>query len=575
MNNRQLAAVFQTIADLMTIKGESTYRTLAYQRAAESILDLGRDVREYWENGQLQDIPGVGEAISAKIDELLRTGELEFLNKLTAEIPIGLVEVLKVGDVGPKKAALFWQELNITTVEGLEQAAKAGKLRQLKGMGEKSENRILESIEALKRRATDRISIGSALPIAERLLAYIRLQPAVERAEIGGSLRRFRETIGDIDIMVASSEPGAVMEAFLEGPSVSRVKSSGDTKASVELVDGTAVQVWVHPPERFGSALQYATGSQSHNVRLRELALKQGISLSEHGFKREDGSEILCRDETKVYEQLGLPWIPPEMREDRGEIQAAQADGLPALIELSDLKGDLQSHSDWSDGSCTLLEMAQGARAAGLEYLVITDHSRSLGVANGLSIERVSQQKQAIGEVQLELGDTFRLLAGIETEILADGTLDYPDEVLAQFDIVLASLHTSLRQDGARITERLLTAIRNPHVDIIGHPTGRLIGSRDPADLDMESIFKAASEHQVILEINANPERLDLKDVHARRAVECGVMLAINSDAHHPDHFELLRYGIGAARRAWVRADQVINTRPVDAFLAWIETRGK
>jgi DNA polymerase (family 10) len=403
----------------------------------------------------------------------------------------------------------------------------------------------------------------------------LRRQPAVERAEIGGSLRRYKETIGDIDIMVASDDPKAVMDAFLGEPSVSRVKSRGETKASVELVDGMAVQVWVHPPDRFGSALQYATGSQSHNVRLRELALKQGLSLSEHGYKKEGGSEIVCRAEEDVYGHLGLPWIAPELREDRGEIQAAQAGELPDLIELSDLKGDLQSHSDWSDGSCTLLEMAQGAQAAGLEYLLMTDHSRSLGVANGLSIERVAAQRTAIDEVQAEMGDSFRLLAGIETEILADGDLDYPDDVLSQFDVVLASLHTSLRQDGSRITQRLLSAINNPHVDIIGHPTGRLVGSRDPADLDMEAVFKAAAERKVILEINANPERLDLKDVHARRAVEVGVMLSISSDAHHPDHFGLLRYGIGTARRAWVTAEQVINTRPVGAFLEWIADRGK
>lgn len=574
MNNRDAAQVFYNIADLLEIKGEQIYKVLAYRRAAESILSLGRDLRGVWKEGGLETIPGVGKAIGAKIDELLRTGKLEFYEELKAEVPATLAEVLRVGDVGPKKAARFWKELGITTLDQLERAARDGRLRGLSGMGEKSEARILASIEALRRRQSGRIPIGTARPIAESLLQRLRQAPDVAKAEMAGSLRRWRETVGDLDLIVGATDPDAVMQAVRQFPEIARIKGQGETKFSAELVDGLRVQLWVHPPERFGTALQYATGSQAHNVRLRERALDLGLSLSEHGFKRSDGKEILCAEEAEVYQRLGLPWIPPELREDQGEVQAASAGRLPELVTLEALHGELHSHTDWSDGQNTIEEMARGARSAGLSYLVISDHSQSLGVVNGLTVERLRMQWEAIAEAQHRLGDSILLLRGAEVEIRADGELDYPDEILAALDVVTASVHTSLRQSRERVTARMLSAVRNPHVDVIGHPTGRMVGGRDPAELDLEAVLAAARESGVALEINAHPARLDLKDAHARRAVEMGCRLAINSDAHSPADLELRPYGVATARRGWVGAESVVNAWPRERLLAWLGQRG-
>ena len=574
MNNRDAAQVFYNIADLLEIKGEQIYKVLAYRRAAESILSLGRDLRGVWKEGGLETIPGVGKAIGAKIDELLRTGKLEFYEELKAEVPATLAEVLRVGDVGPKKAARFWKELGITTLDQLERAARDGRLRGLSGMGEKSEARILASIEALRRRQSGRIPIGTARPIAESLLQRLRQAPDVAKAEMAGSLRRWRETVGDLDLIVGATDPDAVMQAVRQFPEIARIKGQGETKFSAELVDGLRVQLWVHPPERFGTALQYATGSQAHNVRLRERALDLGLSLSEHGFKRSDGKEILWAEEAEVYQRLGLPWIPPELREDQGEVQAASAGRLPELVTLEALHGELHSHTDWSDGQNTIEEMARGARSAGLSYLVISDHSQSLGVVNGLTVERLRMQWEAIAEAQHRLGDSILLLRGAEVEIRADGELDYPDEILAALDVVTASVHTSLRQSRERVTARMLSAVRNPHVDVIGHPTGRMVGGRDPAELDLEAVLAAARESGVALEINAHPARLDLKDAHARRAVETGCRLAINSDAHSPADLELRPYGVATARRGWVGAESVVNAWPRERLLAWLGQRG-
>jgi DNA polymerase (family 10) len=575
VNNREVAVVFENIADLLEIRGEQVFKVLAYRRAAEAILGLGRDINAVSQQGDLETIPGVGKAISAKIEELLRTGKLGFYEKLKEEVPESLVEVLKVGNVGPKKAARFWKELGITTLGELEAAAREGRLRTLSGMGDRSEARILEGIEALKRRQSGRISIGTARPIAEALLAQLRQVPGVVQAEAAGSLRRWRETVGDIDLLVGVSRAGDVPEAFASFPEVAHVTGKGETKVSVELVDGTRVQLWVHPAERFGAALQYATGSQAHNVRLRELALDRGLSLSEHGFKAKDGSEILCAEEAEVYRQLGLPWIPPELREDRGEIQAALEGRLPHLVTNEDIVGELHAHSDWSDGSVTILAMAQAAREAGLSYLVISDHTQSLGVANGLSVERLRKQRKEIAAAQRKLGDSMHLLHGAEVEIRADGGLDYPDEVLRALDVVTASVHSSLRQTREKVTHRMLAAIRNPHVDVIGHPTGRMIGQRDPADLDMDAILQAAAETGVALEINAHPARLDLNEGYARRAVELGCRLAINTDAHTPEDFALRPYGVGVARRGWVERKDVVNAWPLPRVLRWLERRGK
>ena len=575
MNNRQLAETFTLLADLLEINGENIYKTLAYRKAADSLLNLGREASEYWKEGNLNDIPGVGKAISEKIDELLSTGKLEFLERLKKEVPPGLVEWLPIPGLGPKRVAMIWKTLNITTFAELEAAARAGKLRSLPGMGERSEAAILEGIESLSRRST-RIPLGRALPIAEALMAELKKVKGVVTAEPGGSLRRMRDTVGDLDILVAAKDPTAVMDVFTKLPRIHRLLGKGPTKASIEFNDGLRVQLWVHPPQEFGTALVYATGSKEHNIRLREMALAKDLSLSDHSFKNIlDGSEIFCATEEEVYKTLGLPWMPPEIREDRGEIQAAKANKLPKLIEIKDIKADLQMHSTWSDGKLSMLEMARAAAKRGMKVIAFTDHSVSLGVTRGLSIEAHKKQAAEIKKIQKQLGDKILVLHASEVEIKADGQLDYPDEFLASLDLVVASLHTSLRQPREKVTQRVINAIRNPHVDIIGHPTGRLIQEREGADLDMEAVLQAAAESGVALEINAHPSRLDLDDIHARRAKELGIPIAINTDAHSDEDLDMLPYGVATARRAWLTKQDVINCWSTKKLLDWLKKRGK
>jgi DNA polymerase (family X) len=575
MNNRELADIFTLIADLSEIKGEIIYKTLAYRKAAENLAGLGRDVNDYWKEDKLQEIPGVGQAIAEKIDELLRTGKLKFLVQLKKEVPPSLAEWLKVPGLGPKKVGLIWKTLHITTLAQLEKAARAGKLSGLPGMGAKSEAAVLAGIESLARRS-DRIPLGRAYPLAQEIAAALKKVEGVVAVEPAGSLRRMRSTVGDIDILVASRNSGPVMEAFTHLPGVARVLGKGDTKSSVEFGDGVRAQVWVHPPERFGTALQYATGSKDHNVALRELALAKGLSLSEHALTRTDGTgEILCAKEEEVYAALGLPWIPPELRKDRGEVQAAKTGKLPKLIERKDIIADFHVHTTWSDGSLSILEMAKAAAKRGIRLMAVTDHSAGLGVAGGLDIARHKQQAAEIRRAQAELGDRILLLHGSEVEIHADGTLDYPDEFLSSLDIVVASLHASLRQPREKVTQRAINAVRNPNVDILGHPTGRLIPDREGADLDMEAVFVAAAESGVALEINSHPARLDLDDVHARRAQELGIPICIDTDSHSEDDLDRLFYGVAIARRAWLTKADVINAWPVEKVLTWLKNRGR
>jgi DNA polymerase (family 10) len=572
-SNQELADIFQTIANLLEIKGDVIYKILAYRKAADSLRDFGGNVYDVWQEGKLTDIPGVGKAIAEKIDELYTTGHLEFLEKLSMEVPPSLAELLEVPDLGPKKVALFWKELGITDLAGLEAAAQEGELQELPGMGEKSEAKILAGIESLSRR-TKRTPLWKAWPAAEELLTKLRQIPGVEKAAAGGSLRRMRETVGDLDLLVAAEDSSPVMETFTNLPEVLQVIGSGKTKSSVEFNNGLRVQLWVHPPERFGTALQYASGSKDHNVRLRELALKQGLSLSEHAFTRKDQSEILCANEEQVYEVLGIPWIPPEAREDRGEVQAALAGELPEFIELRDIQSELHTHSTWSDGKISIMDMAIAAREHGYKVLAITDHSPSLGITQGVTAEDFKEQRAEIDAAQEKLGDSILILQGSEVEIKADGSLDYPDQVLAELDIVFASLHVSLRQPREQVTQRLLNAIQNPHVDVIGHPTGRLIPDREGADLDMEAVFAAAARSGVAMEISAHPERLDLNDIHARQAIEMGILLSINTDAHSPGELNLMHFGVATARRGWVEAKHVINTWEPERLLGWLRSRG-
>jgi len=536
----------------------------------------GQDATVAWKAGRLRDIPGVGEAIATKIDELLSTGKLGMYERLKGEIPLGLLEILHVPDVGPKKAALFWKQLNITTLAELEAAARAGKLRDLPGLGEKSEAKVLAGIESLARRATGRWPLGQAWPLAQQILGFLRGLPGVEQAEAAGSLRRMKSTIGDLDFLVAAKKAEPIMEAFVGHPLVVRVLGQGPTKSSVEFSNGLQADLRVLPIARWGTLLQYFTGSKEHSVKLRELALRKGLSLNEHAFTAvsDPTQETLCATETEVYRTLGLPYIAPELREDRGEIEAALKGTLPRLVETRDLQSELHSHTTWSDGGLSIREMAQAARSRGLKLLAITDHSQSLGVTGGLTPERLRAQRRELDLVQGEMGGGFSLLQGSEVEIRADGQLDFDDDVLGDLDIVVASLHTSLRQPREVVTARLIRAIENRHVDIIGHPTGRLLPDREGADLDMEAVLQAAARSGVALEINANPARLDLDDIFAFRALELGCLLAINTDAHQPANFDLAHFGVGIARRAWVTPDKVINTWPAEKLLHWLDARG-
>ncbi len=579
LTNQQIASIFDAIADMLEIQGESIHRVLSYRRTAETVADYPREMHVVAAEGELTSIPGVGKVLAEKLQELVDTGSLEFYERLKSEIPAGVVEMLRVNGVGPKKARMFWQDAEITSVDALEAAARAGKLRELPGMGAKSEARILEGIESYRRRlANPRIPLGTALPLGETILMHLLVGSESVPHAVAGSARRGRPTVGDLDLLIASERAEPLMQAFVTMPQVARILGQGTSKSSVELTSGLQVDLRVVPPARFGTALQYFTGSQAHNIRLRELALKQGLSLNEFAFTREnDDTEILCADEETVYSTLGLPWIPPELREDWGEIEAAQAGKLPTLITSDDIRADLHMHTTWSDGALSIREMAEAARRRGRAYIVITDHSRSAAIANGLSIERLMAQQEEVRRVDDEMRTKhgFRVFHGSEVEIKADGTLDYPDEVLAQLDFVIASLHVSLRQPREQITARLLNAIRSPHVDLIAHPRGQLIPDREGADLDMEAIFMAAVEHGTALEINSNPARLDLEAQYAKRAAELGARICIDTDAHSESDMDLLRFGILTARRGWIEPASVINTWPVEQFLNWVRSRGQ
>ncbi|MBC6935087.1 MAG: DNA polymerase/3'-5' exonuclease PolX [Chloroflexi bacterium] len=582
ITNREIADTFETVADMLQIKGESIHRVMAYRNAALAIRDLPRDLRAIAAEGRLTDIPNVGDTLAAKITEMLDTGKLQFYERLAQEIPPGLVQVMRINGVGPKKAKLFWEKLGIAGIEALEAAARAEKLRDLPGMGEKSEKKIIEGIEALARQ-TGRAPLGLALPAAQAILDHLMRLPGALEGAVAGSIRRGRPTIGDVDLLIASHDAAPIMDAFVTMEQVARVLGHGPTKSSVELHSGLQVDLRVLEPARWGTALSYFTGSQAHNIRLRELALKKGFSLNEHAFSPvdtdgkiiEDAPKILCATEEEVYQTLGLPWIAPELREDAGEIEAALENRLPNLIVLGDIQADLHMHTTWSDGRLSIREMAEAARARGRKYIVITDHSQYSTIANGLSVERILRQQEEVRRVDAEMSSDLRVFHGVEMDIRSDGTLDFPDEVLAQLDFVIASLHFGLRQERSQITQRVLNAIHNPHVDLIGHPRGQYIPDREPADLDMDAVFEAARQHGTALEINANPRRLDLEAAYARRAVELGIPLAINTDAHSAEDMDLLYFGVLTARRGWVQAENVLNTWPPERFLNWVQSRGK
>lgn len=583
LTNSDVADTLALMADMLQIMEANRFRIIAFQNAANAVREYGQPIQTVHAEGKLQSIPGIGAGIAGLITELLDQGEVKEIEELKSQVPPGVVQMMQVPDMGPKKARRLWQELQITSIDELKAAAEAGKLRALKGFGAKSEEKVLKGIELLARRGDGRTPIGVARPLALSLVAGLQAAlpaGALERLAIAGSLRRWKETIGDLDILVVSAQPAAVMKAFQSLPQVADVVGAGETKSSVVLANGLQVDLRAVEPQHWGAALQYFTGSKEHNVEVREIALKRGWSLNEYGLtatgagEAPSGEQRFFNDEAALYAFLGLDEVPPELRENRGEIQAALSHQLPKLIELNDICGELHGHSTWSDGSAGIAEMAEVARQRGYEYWNVSDHSIGLGMVGGLDGERLRQQADeiaALNEQYAAAGDRFRLLRGTEVEILADGALGLPDDVLATLDVVVASIHSGLRQDRETITARCLKAIRNPHVDILGHPTGRLIGSRLPADLDMEQVLQACAETGTVVEINAHPSRLDLNDVYARRAVELGCLIAINSDAHELAGMAMMEYGIATARRAWISAANVINTRPLKQLLAGLK----
>ncbi len=570
LSNRDIADIFGAIAASMEILGEDRFRIQAYRRASEAIADLPMPLADYRARAALEDIPGIGKTIAGKIGVLLDEGALPLYEKLREQVPSGVLDLLRVPDIGPRNARRLYAELGVASLADLSTVLDSGKLRGLKGFGAKSEQRIRTGLESLARRER-RVVMPYALAAAETLIAGLRAaRPDLVQLAYAGSLRRARPTIGDIDLLATAADTASVIAAFTALPSVARVVEAGESKATVILHNGLQADLLATPPEQWGSALLHFTGSQAHNIRFRELALERGLSFSEHGFRRADGELLACAAEADAYAMLDLPWIPPELREGRSEFEAARAEKLPRLLELADMRADLHMHSVWSDGRASIAEMAEAARARGLSHIAITDHSAYLGVTGGVDAARLREQAAEIAMLNADYaarGLDFRVLCGVEVDITPDGVLALPDDALADLDIVVASLHVSLRQPREQITARLLRAIANPHVDIIAHPTGRILERREGADLDMEAIFAAAREHGVCLEINSGPDRLDLDASLARRALELGVTLVVDSDAHRPDELDWLRYGVLTARRAWASADQVANAWPLERLL--------
>ncbi len=569
MQNSDIAHLFNEIADLLEIKAENPFRVRAYRRAAESLEALREDVAAIAARGELEKIQGIGKDLATKIKDVLDTGRVQYLEDLRQEIPAGVVELMGVHGVGPRMAKLLFDRAGVDSVEKLETLARAGKLAGLPGIQAKTEQNILKGI-AVWRAGRERMPLGRALALAEAIVSSLKVLPGVSRIETAGSLRRMRETVKDIDILVTARDSGPVMDAFVGLPLVAEVLAHGETKASVRLREGMQADLRVVEPQAFGAALQYFTGSKAHNIRVRELAVRQGLKLSEYGVFRDPGERrVAGTSEEEVYAALGLPWIPPELREDTGEVEAAQAHRLPALVETGDIRGDLHCHTNWSDGRLAPEELVRAAQARGYDYIAITDHSRSSAVANGLDERRLEEQARVIAALRRRVKG-ITILHGSEVDVRPDGTLDFPDDVLARLDVVVVSVHSRFSQDERAMTDRILRALKRPSVRILGHATGRLLGERDPYPVDLEAVFAAAREAGVGVEINASPQRLDVSDRHARRARELGLMLAINTDAHAEAHLDNMRLGVGVARRAWLGPDTILNTRSTKDLLAWL-----
>ncbi len=570
MKNTAIAKVFQDMADLLELKGENKFKIRAYQRAARTIEQLPREIEIMLQEGEdLQTIPGVGEAIAKKTAELVNTGKLGAYEELKSQFPEGITRLLEIPGIGPKTANKLSTELGIQSVDELEKAIKDGRVAGLFRLGDKTAENILQQIQAVRRK-DQRIPIGAALPVVDEVLNALGKLPGVKNLTAAGSLRRFKETVGDIDLMGTADNPEEVINAFVSLPQIREVVAKGPTKATVILPGGLQADLRMVEHDSFGSLLQYFTGSKQHNITLRTKEQKRGLKLSEYGITDDKTNKLeKFATEEAFYRRLGLQYIPPEIREDQGETELAEKGKVPKLIELSDIKGDVHIHTDWSDGQDSIEDMAKAARALGYQYMAITDHSAGRGIAHGLSEERLRQQIEEIKRLNEKIKG-IRIFTGTEVDIRADGSIDLPQKVLADLDVVIAAIHSAMNQSQEQITKRILGALKNPHIDIIAHPTCRLLGEREPAAVDMEAVFQAAIKYNKALEINAMPSRLDLKDIHIYRARELGVKLIMGTDSHRTEHLRLMRFGIGIARRGWCQPKDILNTRSTKEMLVFI-----
>ena len=564
IHNADIATVFEEIADRLEIQGANPFRIRAYRNAARTLGELPQEARALLEQGEdLTRLPGIGDDLAAKVREIVDTGRCSLLDRLRRDLPPAVTELLQIPGLGPKRVKALYHDLEVQTVEQLYRAARDGRIRALPGFGEKTELNILQAVEAHVSQAR-RFKLAVAAQYAETLTAFLQAVPGVEQVTVAGSFRRMRETVGDLDILVTAAADSPVMQRFTAYDEVADVLSAGSTRASVVLRSGLQVDLRVVAQQAYGAALHYFTGSKAHNIAIRRLAQKLGLKINEYGVFR--GSErIAGEDEASVYKSVGLPWIPPELREDRGEIEAAREGRLPKLVELSDLRGDLHAHTKATDGHDGLREMARAAKALGLDYLAITEHSRRLTVAHGLDPLRLARQCDEIDRLNAAL-DGITLLKGIEVDILEDGSLDLPDDVLGRLDLVVGAVHSQFHLSRAKQTERILRAMDHPHFTLLAHPSGRLIEQRDPYDVDMLRIIRHAKSRGCFLELNAHPDRLDLLDSQCQMAKEEGVLVSINSDAHSSFDFSNLKYGVGQARRGWLEKDDVLNTRTLAAL---------
>ena len=565
MRNFEIAFIFNQIADLLEIQGANPFRVRAYRRAALNIEGLSDNIETLSVQGTLRSVPGIGEDLANKIGEYIASGKIAFHEELKEQIPPGLANMVEIPSVGPKTAKEIYDRFQIQTIEDLDALCKTDKLLGVPGFKQKTIDNILRGIDLYRRRRGNYL-LGRAVPIARSLCKY--LEEFADRVAYGGSLRRMKEIVHDVDILAASKDPAKTMEAFLKMPFVEAVLAQGGTKASVRVQDDLQVDLRVVEPQSWGAAMHYFTGSKAHNIRMRERAIKRGFKLNEYGLFDANEKCIAGAEEEEIFEQLGLPYIPPVLREDWGEMEAASQGQLPDLIQVEDIRGDLHMHTTWSDGKYSAEEMVNEARKRGYSYIALTDHSKSLGVAGGLSDVDLITHTDECRALDAKYPD-IRVLAGTEVDIRQDGTLDYSDELLAKLDFVVASVHSGFKQDRATLTGRVVRAMQNPHVRVIAHPTGRLLGDRDPYELDFDEVMKEAVRTRTCLEVNCNFHRLDLNDLHCRKAREMGVHVIISTDSHSYDDMSNLPYGVATAQRGWIEKDRVLNARPPEEMLAF------